>query len=81
MMIGIGVLGAFHGVGSGSAFISSVECEGTEEGITNCTFDDSPAIDDCSDVAVLCRGNGISISLLVELAIIIYRPTVSWSAK
>ena len=47
---------AFHGVGDGSEFISSVSCPVNEVEIINCTYDNTTVMN-CNDVAVVCKGN------------------------
>ena len=56
-LTGLGVLDtAFHGVGDGSEFISSVSCPDNAVEITDCTYDNTTVIENCNDVAVVCRG-------------------------
>jgi hypothetical protein len=50
------VLNNFHGVGTGSVFISNLLCQGTESNITECTYEKSILINRCSDASVVCAG-------------------------
>ena len=46
---------AFHGVGDGSEFISSVSCPVNAVEITDCTYDTTTVIENCNDVARPCH--------------------------